>query len=126
MKTKIDYSKYEGHTPEFWDNAVVGRATQNDPDSENGFNHVLELVNCKCVWPSNHDMRLLLDAPLLLQACKEKDARIAELEEALVRITDHGMPSEQDNVNTWIKCSMSVHRIAKSALDRSFKNDKRN
>lgn len=54
---------------------------------------------------------------LLITYARELEARNKQLDAALRRIIDHGMPSESDTTQTWLRCSMSVYRIARDAIE---------
>ena len=78
---QIDYSKYVGHTPGPWCRsrndiyADCGTVFDWEP-YEGGY------------FTNDDDYELIVDAPDLLAACRERDERITELEAALVRIAE--------------------------------------
>ena len=102
MKT-IDYKKYDGHTPGPWSPANTNKPS-NMMAGDGTFFADLRFWN-RGTLAVDANRTLVADAPLLLEACRERDAvletleisyraRIRELEESL-----KDLQSEYDHVS---------------------------
>lgn len=85
----IDYSKYDGCTEGPW-GAVMDDSDFSDLEyivDSNG-NPIIE-SGLDCIYfDKEHDLTLVLDAPLLLAHCKKRDVEREELIRALQEIND--------------------------------------